>query len=174
MHDAVKENGFISARHVSVLIDAEGRMLGYLTESMLLCVLGLNQFKSMFLGTVNPRREMGHLKRAFDTQKFNCAGCKHNDLDDVGKDTYHDTLRCLATGLLVITLTKKSLHDGLWELLTEVSSLIKHSLASSFPGCHIILWFLSMSHTRCSCLIVFVVESICHNRLLFCVFLSKC
>ena len=91
---------------------------------------GMNQFKDIILGNREPES-----KRCTDSQKCLRVSGKHNDLEEVGHDTYHHTMFEMLGNWSFGDYFKKEVINWAWEYLVEVLKIDKNNLyATVFEG----------------------------------------
>ena len=111
---------FESKRHSRV---ASAPVLPIGDKSLLFTNAGMNQFKSIFLNTEQPK----HL-RVVNSQKCIRVSGKHNDLEEVGRDGFHHTFFEMLGNWSFGDYYKKEAIAWSWELFTKVWKLDKSKL----------------------------------------------
>jgi alanyl-tRNA synthetase len=90
---------------------------------------GMNQFKDLFLGNKKPE-----YRRIANSQKCLRVSGKHNDLEEVGRDSYHHTMFEMLGNWSIGDYFKEEAIQWAWELLTEVYKLPKDRIYVTIFG----------------------------------------
>ena len=98
-------------------------------ETLLFANAGMNQFKDIFLGLAPPE-----YPRAVNSQKCLRVSGKHNDLEEVGKDTYHHTFFEMLGNWSFGDYFKAETIEWAWDLLTKVWGIAPDRLRATVFG----------------------------------------